>query len=57
MKHSLGNRARTAEFFDLVLKSNEAPEKEVKDKSVAKEIEKVGKRAGALQKELIETKD
>ena len=48
---------RTAEFFDLVLRSNEAPEEEVKDKSVPKEIKKVGKRAGTLQRELIETKD
>jgi hypothetical protein len=38
----------------LILKSNEKRKEEIKDKSVKKEVEKVSKRAEALEKELME---
>jgi len=42
-----------SEFLQLILKSNEARKKEVKDKLVQAEIEKIKKRAEALQIELM----
>jgi UDP-N-acetyl-D-mannosaminuronate dehydrogenase len=42
-----------SEFLRLILKSNEKRKKEVKDKSIKKEVEKVSKRAKALEKELM----
>jgi UDP-N-acetyl-D-mannosaminuronate dehydrogenase len=42
-----------SEFLRLILKSNEKRKKEVKDKSIKKEIEKVSNRAKALEKELM----
>jgi UDP-N-acetyl-D-mannosaminuronate dehydrogenase len=44
-----------SEFLRLILKSNENRKEEIKDKSVQKEVEKVSKRAEALEKELIKT--
>ena len=46
--------AYDSEFLRLILKSNEKRKKEVKDKSVQKEVEKVCKRAKALEKELMD---
>jgi hypothetical protein len=43
-----------SEFLRLILKSNEKRKEEIKDKSVQKEVEKVSKRAEALEKELTE---
>ncbi|MBN1244509.1 GDP-mannose dehydrogenase [Candidatus Bathyarchaeota archaeon] len=43
-----------SEFLRLILKSNEKRKKEVEDKSVQKEVEKVSKRAKALEKELMD---
>jgi UDP-N-acetyl-D-mannosaminuronate dehydrogenase len=43
-----------SEFLRLILKSNEKRKEEIKDKSVQKEVEKVSKRAEALEKELME---
>jgi len=42
-----------SEFLRLILKSNEKRKKEVKDKSIKKEVEKVSKRVKALEKELM----
>lgn len=47
--------AYDSEFLRLILKSNEKRKEESKDKKVQKEIEKVGKRAKALEKEMIDT--
>ena len=46
--------AYDSEFLRLILTSNEKRKEEIKDKSVQKEVEKVGKRAKALEKELID---
>jgi UDP-N-acetyl-D-mannosaminuronate dehydrogenase len=46
--------AYDSEFLRLILKSNEKRKEEIKDKSVQKEIEKVSKRAKALEKELMD---
>jgi hypothetical protein len=43
-----------SEFLRIILKSNEKRKEEIKDKSVKKEVEKVSKRAEALEKELME---
>jgi UDP-N-acetyl-D-mannosaminuronate dehydrogenase len=43
-----------SEFLRLILKSNEKRKEEVKDNRVQKEVEKVRKRAEALEKELME---
>ena len=43
-----------SEFLRLILKSNEKRKEEIKDKSVQKEVEKVSKRAKALEKELMD---
>ncbi|MGZ4851027.1 MAG: GDP-mannose dehydrogenase [Candidatus Bathyarchaeia archaeon] len=45
--------AYDSEFLRLILKSNEKRKQEIKDKSVQKEVEKVSKRAEALEKELM----
>ena len=42
-----------SEFLRLILESNEKRKKEVEDKSIQKEVEKVSKRAKALEKELM----
>jgi UDP-N-acetyl-D-mannosaminuronate dehydrogenase len=46
--------AYDSEFLRLILKSNEKRKEEIKDKSVQKEVEKVSKRAKALEKELMD---
>jgi UDP-N-acetyl-D-mannosaminuronate dehydrogenase len=46
--------AYDSEFLQLILKSNEKRKEEIKDKRVRKEVEKVKKKAEALEKELIE---
>jgi UDP-N-acetyl-D-mannosaminuronate dehydrogenase len=46
--------AYDSEFLRLILKSNEKRKEEIKDKSIQKEIEKISKRAKALEKELME---
>jgi UDP-N-acetyl-D-mannosaminuronate dehydrogenase len=46
--------AYDSEFLRLILASNEKRKKEIKDKSVQKEVEKVNKRAEALEKELMD---
>jgi UDP-N-acetyl-D-mannosaminuronate dehydrogenase len=46
--------AYDSEFLRLILTSNEKRKEEIKDKSVKKEVEKVSKRAKALEKELID---
>jgi UDP-N-acetyl-D-mannosaminuronate dehydrogenase len=46
-------RSHNSEFLRLILKSNAEREKEVKDKSVFAEVEKVKKRAEAIQEYLI----
>jgi UDP-N-acetyl-D-mannosaminuronate dehydrogenase len=46
--------AYDSEFLRLILKSNEKREEEIKDESVQKEVEKVSKRAKALEKELMD---
>jgi UDP-N-acetyl-D-mannosaminuronate dehydrogenase len=43
-----------SEFLRLILKSNEKRKEEIKDKSIRKEVEKVRKRAEALENELME---
>jgi UDP-N-acetyl-D-mannosaminuronate dehydrogenase len=43
-----------SEFLRLILTSNEKRKEEIKDKSVQKEVEKVSKRAEALEKELMD---
>jgi len=43
-----------SEFLRLILKSNEKRKKEVEDKSVQKEVEKVSKKAKVLEKELMD---
>jgi UDP-N-acetyl-D-mannosaminuronate dehydrogenase len=43
-----------SEFLRLILASNEKRKEEIKDKSVQKEVEKVSKRAEALEKELMD---
>ena len=48
--------AYDSEFLRLILKSNEKRKKELEDKSVQKEVEKVSKRAKALEKELMDKK-
>lgn len=45
--------AYDSEFLRLILKSNEKRKEEIKDKSVQKEVEKISKRAEALEKELM----
>ncbi|TRO46261.1 GDP-mannose dehydrogenase [Candidatus Bathyarchaeota archaeon] len=42
-----------SEFLRLILKSNEKRKKEIQDKSIKKEVEKVNNRAKALEKELM----
>ena len=42
-----------SEFLRLILKSNEKRKKEIQDKSIKKEVEKVSKRVKALEKELM----
>jgi hypothetical protein len=42
-----------SEFLRLILKSNEKRKTEIKDQNVSAEVEKVKKRAEALQKELM----
>lgn len=46
--------AYDSEFLRLILKSNEKRKEEIKDKSVQNEVEKVSKRAKALEKELMD---
>jgi UDP-N-acetyl-D-mannosaminuronate dehydrogenase len=46
--------AYDSEFLRLILKSNEKRKEEIKDKSIQKEVEKVSKRAKALEKELMD---
>jgi UDP-N-acetyl-D-mannosaminuronate dehydrogenase len=46
--------AYDSEFLRLILKSNEKRKEEIKDKSVQKEVEKISKRAKALEKELMD---
>jgi UDP-N-acetyl-D-mannosaminuronate dehydrogenase len=46
--------AYDSEFLRLILTSNEKRKEEIKDKSVQKEVEKVSKRAKALEKELMD---
>lgn len=46
-----------SEFVRLILKSNEKRKEEVKDKSIWSEVEKVRKRAEALEKKLIERRN
>jgi UDP-N-acetyl-D-mannosaminuronate dehydrogenase len=46
--------AYDSEFLRLILTSNEKRKEEIKDKSAKKEVEKVSKRAEALEKELTE---
>ncbi len=46
--------AYDSEFLRLILTSNEKRKEEIKDKSVQKEVEKVSKRAEALEKELMD---
>jgi UDP-N-acetyl-D-mannosaminuronate dehydrogenase len=41
-----------SEFLRLILKSNEKRKEEIKDKTVQKEVEKIAKRADAIEKEL-----
>jgi UDP-N-acetyl-D-mannosaminuronate dehydrogenase len=43
-----------SEFLRLILKSNEKRKEEIKDKRIQKEVEKVRKRAEALENELME---
>ncbi len=45
-------KAYDSEFLRLILKSNEKRKKEVEDKTVKAEVEKVAARAEALEKEL-----
>jgi len=42
-----------SEFLHLILKSNEKRKREIKDQNVSEEVEKVRKRAEALQEELM----
>jgi len=42
-----------SEFLRLILKSNEKRKREIKDQNVSEEVEKVRKRAEALQEELM----
>ncbi|UCF45080.1 MAG: GDP-mannose dehydrogenase [Candidatus Bathyarchaeota archaeon] len=46
--------AYDSEFLRIILKSNEKRKEEIKDKSIQKEVEKVSKRAKALEKELMD---
>jgi hypothetical protein len=46
--------AYDSEFLRLILKSNEKRKEEIKDERVQKEVEKVSKRAEALEKELMD---
>jgi UDP-N-acetyl-D-mannosaminuronate dehydrogenase len=46
--------AYDSEFLRLILTSNEKRKEEIKDKNIQKEVEKVSKRAKALEKELID---
>jgi UDP-N-acetyl-D-mannosaminuronate dehydrogenase len=46
--------AYDSEFLRLILTSNEKRKEEIKDKNVQKEVEKVSKRAKALEKELMD---
>ena len=48
--------AYDSEFLRLILKSNAKRKKELEDKNVKKEAEKVSKRAKALEKELMDKK-
>lgn len=43
-----------SEFLRLILKSNEKRMKEIRDKSVKAEVEKIKRRTGALQRELMD---
>ena len=45
--------AYDSEFLRLILKSNEKRKEEIKDRGVQKEVEKVSKRAEALERELM----
>jgi hypothetical protein len=45
-------KAYDSEFLRLILKSNEKRKKEVEDKTVKAEVQKVAARAEALEKEL-----
>jgi hypothetical protein len=42
-----------SEFLRLILESNEKRKREIKDQNVSEEVEKVRKRAEALQEELM----
>jgi UDP-N-acetyl-D-mannosaminuronate dehydrogenase len=46
--------AYDSEFLRLILKSNAKRKEEIKDESIQKEVEKVSKRAEALEKELMD---
>jgi hypothetical protein len=48
-------QAYDSEFLRLILESNEKRKKEVKDKTVKAEVEKVAARVEALEKELTKT--
>jgi len=56
-EHSVTVRELDSEFLCLILKSNEKRKKDIEDKIIRSEVEKVKKRVEALEKELVRNKN